>query len=469
MIFAVVGLATVSCGQADKTLVLLSTNDMHARIQNFPRLATAVKQCRDTTDWVMLVDAGDRWTGNAYVDMAEVAGMPMIEMMNELEYDVATVGNHEFDHGTKHLAQVIQKMNYPVICANLKTHSEEFPELPPYIIEEHDGLKIGFIGAVTNYENNGFPAGNPENFEGISFPEPQAEVARWAKQLRQQCDLLVLVSHMGDDRDLELLEQKTQDLDLVLGGHTHVLIDTLVGKTLLTQTKKNLANVGVTVVRFEGKKLASVDFRVVSLDDYAADADYQKMCDGYYANEELNRAVGEFTQKATKTGLANWMARSSAEAAGCELGFYHIGGVRLDGIEKGGVGTAKFFDLEPFGSKIVKVKMTRDELRDMILVKYNDPENRKEAHRVDLYSTTPYTIVVDERDEAQDVRFEGLRADRNYSVALPDYVYKNYKGVNKDSATMTDIQVSKMLLDNLKKTKTFTPDNRAYQGVKRPK
>ena len=63
--------AAAACAPRERTLVLLSTNDMHAKIQNFPRLAAAVEACRDTAQLVVLVDAGDRWTGNAYVDMAQ--------------------------------------------------------------------------------------------------------------------------------------------------------------------------------------------------------------------------------------------------------------------------------------------------------------------------------------------------------------------------------------------------------------
>ena len=80
---AVAALAA-ACAPRERTLVLLSTNDMHAKIQNFPRLASAVEACRDTARLGVLVDAGDRWTGNAYVDMAPTPGMPMIALMNEL-------------------------------------------------------------------------------------------------------------------------------------------------------------------------------------------------------------------------------------------------------------------------------------------------------------------------------------------------------------------------------------------------
>ena len=71
---------TASCAPRERTLVLLSTNDMHAKIQRFPQLAAAVAACRDTLPDALLVDAGDRWTGNAYVDKCAVPGRPVITL-----------------------------------------------------------------------------------------------------------------------------------------------------------------------------------------------------------------------------------------------------------------------------------------------------------------------------------------------------------------------------------------------------
>ena len=98
-VFFAVFFFAAACAPRERTLVVLSTNDMHAKIQRFPLLAAAVQACRDTTDLVLLVDAGDRWTGNAFVDKVPAPGKPIIELMNRLHYDVATFGNHEFDHG----------------------------------------------------------------------------------------------------------------------------------------------------------------------------------------------------------------------------------------------------------------------------------------------------------------------------------------------------------------------------------
>ena len=338
---AVAALAA-ACAPRERTLVLLSTNDMHAKIQNFPRLASAVEACRDTARLVVLVDAGDRWTGNAYVDMAPTPGMPMIALMNELGYDVATLGNHEFDHGQAFLGRMIDSMDFEVVCANVVSDTCTFPQLPPYTIVDRDGIRIGFVGVVTNYEGPGHPAGNESSFAGLEFPDPQAMALKYAAELRPECDVLVLVSHMGDDRDAELLAKGQSQYDVVIGGHTHEEVDTLIGGTLLTQTGKDLRNIGVTTVRMKGHKVAGVDYRIVPLADYEPDILYQKQVEAYYADPGLNKPVGRFGNAADKWGLANWMAAAVADEADADVGFYHIGGVRLDSIPAGGVSAARF-------------------------------------------------------------------------------------------------------------------------------
>ena len=456
-----------ACAPRERTRVLLSTNDMHAKIRNFPRLAAAVEACRDTAQLVVLVDAGDRWTGNAYVDRAATPGMPMIALMNRLGYDVATLGNHEFDHGQAFLGRMIDSMDFEVVCANVVSDTCSFPPLPPYTVLEEGGFRIGFVGVVTNYEGPGHPAGNASSFAGLTFPDPQQMALKYAAELRPKCDVLVLVSHMGDDRDRELLAGGASQYDVVIGGHTHEEVDTLIGGTLLTQTGKDLRNIGVTTIRMKGRKVAGVDFRLVPLAGYEPDPVFQKQVDACYANPELNRPMGEFGNAANKWGLANWMAGAVADGIDAEVGFYHIGGVRLDSIPAGGVSAASVYGLEPFGTLVAEMKMTPADMRRMIVSKYNDPVNVKEAHRIDLISTTPYVIVTDQADNALDVEFPKLREGKVYTVAVSDYVYKNYNDLNYTDGKITEEDVTGLLLEELEEDSPLRIDNTPRQRVRR--
>ena len=113
-------------------------------------------------------------------------------------------------------------------------------------------------------------------------------------------------------------------------------------------------------------------------------------------------------------------------------------------------------------SDLARVRMTPEQLRRMILLKYNDGENRKEAHRIDLIATTPYTIVVDAEDRAVDVRFPALREGRAYEVALGDYIFRNYAGVDRAAGGITERRVVDVLFDDLRRAPVL-PDNAPRQ------
>ena len=135
-----------ACSPRMETVVILSTNDIHAHIEKFPQLAEAVKKCRDTVKNVILVDAGDRWTGNVYCDRAAEPRRPIIDLMNRLRYDVATFGNHEFDAGQAFLGVRTAQCRFPVVCANIVSDTATFPQPAPYAIVERGGRRIRGLG-----------------------------------------------------------------------------------------------------------------------------------------------------------------------------------------------------------------------------------------------------------------------------------------------------------------------------------
>ena len=96
----------------DKTLIIISTSDIHGNLDNFPRLATLVKQYRAKYPHVLLVDSGDYFIGNPYVDDCEKRGEPLTILMNKLGYDVVTIGNHDLDQGNA-LHQVCHYQRQP--------------------------------------------------------------------------------------------------------------------------------------------------------------------------------------------------------------------------------------------------------------------------------------------------------------------------------------------------------------------
>ena len=417
--------------------VILSTNDMHASLDNVARLATAVKECRDTV-FTIVVDAGDRWTGNAYVDLAE-GRLPMIQLMNAVGYDVATLGNHDFDAGQKVLDEAIDKAEFEVVCANMQTTSELLDDVEKSErIVTPEGVEIDFVGVVTSYAN-GHPDGNDSNFEGLKFEDPQIVAEREGGE--SDGDVKVLLSHMGHDRDLALAE-RYNGYDVILGGHTHRLLDTVVNETVVGQTQRKLKYVGVTKVKMRGSKVVSIEYENISLKNYAKDAEVEAQIKEIEANPALQEVVGSMAHSTNHVGLCNLQTKIIKEATGAEIGIYHRGGVRIiEGLPKGDVTVKTLFDNEPFFSQVHTALMTPAQLRKLIVEKYNDTVNAKESHVVDLYATTPYRIIVDENDMAYDVEFPLLREGRKYKIAVADYVARNYAHFECEDEVRTPLLV----------------------------
>ena len=119
----------------------------------------------------MLVDAGDRWTGNAYVDLAE-GRRPVLELMQRLGYDLGTLGNHEFDVGQAVLESAVDGCGFPVICANIRSgEGAQLKPFEPTRILSRGGVTLGFVAVVTNYGPNGHPDGHDAIFEGLEFAD----------------------------------------------------------------------------------------------------------------------------------------------------------------------------------------------------------------------------------------------------------------------------------------------------------
>ncbi len=453
--------AVTACTPKERTLVILSTNDIHAHIENFPRLASAVERCRDTVP-VILVDAGDRWTGNAYVDLVE-GRKPILELMHRLGYDLGTLGNHEFDVGQEQLEQAVADCGFPIICANIRCGAgASLKPFEPSRIISRGGVKVGFLAVVTNYGPNDHPDGHDALFEGLTFPDAVETAAAEAASLRGRCDVLAALTHIGLEKDRQLAG-RCPDYDMIVGGHSHDRANEVVEGVSITQTGKNLKNVGVTTIRMRDGRIEGISFRLVPLENYDPHPLYEEMVEAYYANPELQRPVGELTAPADKVGLANLFAESVRRAGGAEIGIYHQGGVRLDTLS-GKVPIAAVYDLDPFGSRVSTASMTPAQLRRLIIAKFNDTVNPGEAHCIDLYATTPYIVVTDSLFEAVDVRFPELEENRAYRVAMGDYVYKNYRDLEAEQGATLDSLVTDCLMTSLA-AGPYTPDNRRRQNI----
>lgn len=221
--------------QQTKTVTLLQTSDVHSRIEpiatntadtyaglgGLVRRATMVEELRHKSPGLLLVDCGDFSQGTPYYNLFR--GEVEVKMMNEMKYDVATIGNHEFDFGLDNMARLFRLAEFPIVCANYGVEGTVLEGLvKPYIVLERDGLRVGIFGLSPRMER----LVQADKCEGVTYKDPIATANEVAAKLKkkEKCDVIVCLSHLGIQQDQTHLIPKTRNIDVVLGGHSHTLM-----------------------------------------------------------------------------------------------------------------------------------------------------------------------------------------------------------------------------------------------------
>ena len=256
-----------------RQLVILHTNDTHSTILpinpnidnkelagrgGFLRRVNMIKEQRQQHPDLLLFDSGDFSQGSGYYTLFK--GEVEVGLMNEMRYDAATIGNHEFDFGMDNMAKIFRQANFPIVCSNYDCKGTVLEDLvKPYITLKRNGVKIGVFALAPPMKGLVFDG----NCEGITFLDPAETAQKYIDILRKQekCDLVICISHLGwevseypDEKFLSL----TEGCDLVLGGHTHTYMPALEyapdknGKMIpVDQNGKHGAFVGKLVLNLE--------------------------------------------------------------------------------------------------------------------------------------------------------------------------------------------------------------------------
>lgn len=235
------GLSMSSFTPKEKHITILHTNDVHSHIDPFgpddgrnankggvARRASLVDAIRKENPNTLLLDAGDIFQGTPYFNY--YGGELEFKLMSKLKYDLATIGNHDFDNGIDGLYAQLPHAKFDFVSANydfkntiLDTH------VKPYKILIRDGIKIGVFGLGVQLEG----LVDKKLYKETKYLDPletSQEMTRILKE-DEQCDLIICLSHIGyyyknnPDRISDLnLAKASRDIDLIIGGHTHTFL-----------------------------------------------------------------------------------------------------------------------------------------------------------------------------------------------------------------------------------------------------
>ncbi len=268
----VLAFAAYAASARAEEVTLLYTGETHAMLYpcNCPvepdggvsRRASLVQEIRKKARHTLLVDSGAFSAGGVmdeYSQSAELdAGRTRITLkaMDVMKYDAAACGDEELFYGMDSLKSNVSGWNVPLVCANIK--SDLFK---PYVIREAGSLRFGIIAAITDTAQ--------QKLSGLTVEDPVAAVSASVKELRERrVDVIVLLSHLGETVDLQLLQQ-VEDIDILVSGNGRHKEEpfTTVGRTLLLRPSWQGRRLGRADLVFENKKLINFKVEEVRLSD----------------------------------------------------------------------------------------------------------------------------------------------------------------------------------------------------------
>ena len=309
-------------------------------------------------------------------------GAHMIDLANAVGFDVAVLGNHEFDFGPDVLKERLAESETIWLAGNVTVADGGFPGTEATTMVERDGYRIGFLGLVTT-DTPVISSPGPE----VAFAPATEAGAALAKELNAAgADIVIALTHQGLGADLELI-RATRDIDVVLGGHDHLLVANYDGRQAVMKAGSQGRHVGVltlTIDRVEGrggvpKVTWTPEFRLRSTAGIEGDAALAAKVQGYQArlDETLDVVIGEtateldtrgFLSGSAETAFGNLLADAMREATGADIALSNGGGIRGDTVYPPGTPLTRKSVLTelPFGNRTVVLRLSGAQVRDAL-------------------------------------------------------------------------------------------------------
>ena len=379
--------------------VILHSNDVHGQVDGYAYIMGLREYFRSLGAEVILADAGDFSQGTVYVSSSK--GASAIDMMNAARYDVATLGNHEFDFGYAQLMENLSKANFPVLCANVTLDETGETILPAStIIQTESGLKIGFVGVETPETVTKVNPGLINMITFATFDKLYETTQKAVDEIRPYADIVVGLCHLGVDNESKANGYRSVDLlakvtgfDFVIDGHSHTVMTAGQNGEAIQSTGTKFAYVGVVVIDNEAKGiesnfviptyLGSKLYKAGFMDEgvaatsqeliAAVDAEYTTV----FATSEVvlngDKAPGNRTEETNNGDLiTDAMVWSVVKEGGIEqvepsevVGITNGGGIRAP-IAVGDVTKKDINTVLPFGNTVAVVYVTGNELLEAL-------------------------------------------------------------------------------------------------------
>jgi len=438
----------------ETTITILQLNDVYqiapvdrGKRGGMARVATIARTVRVASPNTLFLLAGDFISPSLASRMFK--GKQMIDALNSAGLDIATLGNHEFDFGSDILRERMKDSRFAYTIANVidKATGKPFGGASPYIIRELGGVRVAIFGLLlTDTATMSTPG------QGVRFDDAVKAGMRVARKLRRQgADLVIALTHLPMPQDKQLAA--SGDIDLIVGGHEHELLQAVAGGALIVKAgsdARNLGRIDLHLARTgnprpatrKGRRsrfrLQSLDWQVIPVTDAVTDdAETAAVVAGY--EQQLNASLGEVIGRTSVTldvraatvrhgesNIGNFIADAYRAALDSDVALVNSGSLRSDATYGPGELTKKdVLSVLPFENAIVKVKLTGAHLKRLLEngVSQAGHEDGRFPQVSGITFTYDASRAVGSRVTSFAVGGQPVQADKSYTMAVSAYVF----------------------------------------------
>lgn len=435
-----------------RRFTILHSNDMHGDffsgkegkngelIGGLALLSAYITKVRKEEENVFFVVAGDMVQGSL-ID-SEYKGISTMEIMNYLAPDVVALGNHEFDYGLPHLLFLEKMANFPIVNANLYIKDYNKRLMLPYLVLERSGFKILFTGIITEKIMDSFQRDDPVR-SFITLEEASKEIGKITNAYKNDdIDLTILLTHIGMDSDRQLASLLNPDwgVDMIIGGHSHTMMESpeKVNGVLITQAGVGTKQVGRfdIVVDDDTNRIVDYKWQLVPINDRLVEPDlrlldyinsFREVVDRKY-NTIICKLAYELTHpcRETETALGNLFADAFLEAAAhCDVILLGSGSIRSEHIGPL-VTLGDVMACFPYDDSLTRFTVDGAKLR-RIFAHVMRPENRTGNGECYQVSSGVRAVYDDRERRLVSMELNGKAVDDGslYTICMQDFHLQN--------------------------------------------
>ena len=390
--------AALTAESSVRTLTILHTNDLHARLLpndsrqgGFASIATLLRDQRKGCTNCLTLDAGDLVQGSPVSTIFK--GVPVYEVANGFGIDVSTLGNHEWDYGHANIANFLKTAKFDIVAANLTGPGGHTITAEPWVVKKVNGLRVGIIGVLMNDLLEHYTT--PEKIGPYQTKPAIDAIRQHLKRLRKKSDLIVVLAHTSPEEAEQILRD-IPEVSVVVNGHAHNGLPEMVraGNGVVIRAKGYGVEVGRLELSYDKKarRLTETKWTKLAVDSTvippAPDvAQLVASWEGRVA-EMVEAQIGEVRRDFTKEEMRTLIERAVREQMGVDFAYMNLGGVR-DLFRTGPLRKRHIWNLMPFDNMMVTGKFKGSQLPETIRQRYTvDPEREYTFAVTDFSAST---------------------------------------------------------------------------------